>query len=562
MRLPDGFTAARLDDGAIGVGVIVSLHDPSLIVLRTDQRSGGLPRCLVRSGRTRPRVAGGVGAGVRIRSAGDKDGTADQRRARSSLGETYRGRGRALAHRIRGRPGRNQRGSTPSRPRVFRPSHEAQAWALCDDEAALAAKGLAPYSTTLQRTLWTGTPDGPFVGASDVERIQAELLGGRTDLLALNPQAGRLMIRRHALASWREAIDAINQRKEGATRTMPPALGRSSQQSGPTLLADRRGEPIRAVESLHLNLSLLAGALIEAKRTTQQLGRPMLNLTDESFRVAYRAGSALPVLWTARVDLVDAGDALQVADAFIPMSEAGPNPFRPAWRAGLSGTGEVRIRHADASELQGTLVAPEPISCSSNARIWMRLATGKRAIEITAHPIGESTSEVQFRAEADGAAELDGVTLAGTAFEVFETSSTPADLYAIAVLGMIGLLEQAGGLGQAVDELQALARRVRDEEGPLESRIAERVDGSLAPTASSIPEPVWHAVLAMLIRMMPGADRESHARDVGDARPGAIAEVYTPAIRDVERLLTRTQSLIVVDWRQNREIQEVIGHLT
>jgi len=63
--------------------------------------------------------------------------------------------------------------------------------------------------------------------------------------------------------------------------------------------------------------------------------------------------------------------------------------------------------------------------------------------------------------------------------------------------------------------------------------------------------------------MFPGAGPDSTCRDYGDAQPGGIHKVFDRATKDVDDLLVRTRSLIVIDWRFNREIHAVIrGHLT
>jgi hypothetical protein len=78
-----------------------------------------------------------------------------------------------------------------------------------------------------------------------------------------------------------------------------------------------------------------------------------------------------------------------------------------------------------------------------------------------------------------------------------------------------------------------------------------------------VPLDLWTDVLAMIVAMFPGVGPDSAAKDYGDAPPGALHRTFDRAVGDLDKLLLRSRSLIVIDWRYNREIHSVIrGYLT
>jgi hypothetical protein len=78
-----------------------------------------------------------------------------------------------------------------------------------------------------------------------------------------------------------------------------------------------------------------------------------------------------------------------------------------------------------------------------------------------------------------------------------------------------------------------------------------------------VPADVWWQVLACVIRMFPGIGRDSTCRDYGDAPQDGVHKVFAPAAAELDALLLRTRSLILIDWNTNREIHGVIrGFLT
>jgi hypothetical protein len=73
-----------------------------------------------------------------------------------------------------------------------------------------------------------------------------------------------------------------------------------------------------------------------------------------------------------------------------------------------------------------------------------------------------------------------------------------------------------------------------------------------------VPAQLWWETLAAVVRMFPGVGPDSVCRDWGDARLGALHVVFDRAAADLEGLLRKTRSLIVIDWNYNREIHAVI----
>jgi hypothetical protein len=65
-------------------------------------------------------------------------------------------------------------------------------------------------------------------------------------------------------------------------------------------------------------------------------------------------------------------------------------------------------------------------------------------------------------------------------------------------------------------------------------------------------------VLAALVRALPGVGPDSSCRDYGDAPSEAPQRVFHRLASDLAHLLVRTRSLIVIDWRYNREVHAVL----
>ena len=75
-----------------------------------------------------------------------------------------------------------------------------------------------------------------------------------------------------------------------------------------------------------------------------------------------------------------------------------------------------------------------------------------------------------------------------------------------------------------------------------------------------LPEELWYDTLAALVRLFPGVGPDSACKDFGDVPAFALESVFNTPLADLERLLVRSRSLIVIDWNANREINSVVAN--
>jgi hypothetical protein len=73
-----------------------------------------------------------------------------------------------------------------------------------------------------------------------------------------------------------------------------------------------------------------------------------------------------------------------------------------------------------------------------------------------------------------------------------------------------------------------------------------------------MPAEVWFDTLGLIVRMLPGIGPDSLARDYGDAPQGGIHKILDVPAKALDDLVLRTRSLIVIDWRFNREVHSVV----
>jgi len=175
----------------------------------------------------------------------------------------------------------------------------------------------------------------------------------------------------------------------------------------------------------------------------------------------------------------------------------------------------------------------------------------------------------------------EGVRFPNVPFETLPMRSSPADLYALAVIAVrVLLVNDENSLAIALDEIQSLAQAVASKEagrGDLSSRLRAvtasdgRWSASLGPhrlfnphaltaeeSLTYLPADFWWDTIALLIRCFPGATQEAYAADLGDAPALALHAVFEPAINTLEKLALRARSLLFVDWKYNSEINSVI----
>jgi len=455
---------------------------------------------------------------------------------------------------------------------------------------------------------------------SDAPRAEAvlsttEITGGRRGLLSVNAGGGLMLVRRH----YPVQMEPFSGLLSGETWD-GMFHGRSLMDLGPTsealknsdpdltdggwLFLGRHGRPGRMVESFHLKLRLMADAIRAVQRAVQLTQRPLLNLSADSFQVRLSPpGVGLPFLWTARAVLVAPGDAISLpirtssVQYFLRGSARGASVYCPE-SAGQTagGRGTVRIRQvlpeaSGGTIVEGTFATQERFEAARYDLIWLRMNLTCGRVDLygqleqaSALAAGEwrfRTVGQRFGEEAVAALRsAEGVPVAETAFEIIPLLSSPCDLYAVAVLAMRTLLvNRQTTLPVVLDEVLSLARQVAaeyDESVGLGLRIRTLFEGdarwlaSLGPQRLAkeemapeealdlIPTEAWFDMLAAIVRLLPGIGPDSLTKDFGDAPPGGIHKVFDQAVADFDDLVLRTRSLVVIDWRFNREIHAVV----
>ncbi len=435
------------------------------------------------------------------------------------------------------------------------------------------------------------------------------------------------MIRRYRPASYAETVDAMTTGSwsaddaGGAGSRVPVSfdgrpVGHSSAERGSrkgrmgdeALILARRGPWGALIETLHLKLRLFGEAVACVSRAVERSERPLLNVSDDVFRVSMsEQGPGLPRWWTSRVSLAEPGEAIELTVGagetryYVAARPTAGGVYRPAAVAGgASVRGTVRLRQvvidADKSvSAEATLALPSVAMVGRNDLVWIRLAIGGRRLDLhgtaersSAMAVGEwrfRSSKLVMDAAASSAVKgLEGVPIPDVEIEVVPLLSSPCDLHGLGVLGARTLLVNGeSSLAVVADELQSLAREagaIADGSTSLATRIQRLANNdrrwaeSLGPqrltdaglTADSalamIPAELWWDVVGTLVRMFPGAGADAVCRDLGDAPATSPHMVFHTTLEDISRLLVRTRSLVVIDWGQNREVNAVIrGYL-
>ncbi|HZR18105.1 MAG TPA: hypothetical protein VFE51_12490 [Verrucomicrobiae bacterium] len=497
-----------------------------------------------------------------------------------------------------------------------------QHWELCQDDAALRAAALPAYGTSLFRYLYRpGSKDDGFVpvvaGAptNNATRQLADILKGSPASIPFNPQGGLLMARSHAPLSYEDYVDVLGGKAwkglehgkrtvtfDGAYKTLGDAA--QMQQSGSHLFLGGQGRAGRFVETFHLKLRLFVEALSAIRNFVAREQLPFLNLSAESFNVILQdLGGKLPFLWTAECQLGKPPEAfaLPVPSSdlryFIRARPGGASVYRPDnLNAAVQGSGSVRIRTVLPPDqgrtlLEGTLVASQGLNVSPHDLLWIRLPLPIGRVDLYGHLYtdeGLSQGEARFRTVAQSLAPeivaalraAEGVAFPRAPFEVVPLLSTPCDLYALGVLAVRTLLVNLQNtLPVALDGVLSLARRLGSEHKPeiaLPARVAglmaqephfakslapnRLVQEDLEPAAAFelLPAELWYHTLAAVVRFFPGIGPDSYCKDYGDAPSLALETVFNQPLEDLEQLLVRSRSLIVIDWRSNREVHSAI----
>jgi hypothetical protein len=73
-----------------------------------------------------------------------------------------------------------------------------------------------------------------------------------------------------------------------------------------------------------------------------------------------------------------------------------------------------------------------------------------------------------------------------------------------------------------------------------------------------LPPEMWYHTLATIVRFFPGLGPDSYCKDYGDAPALALEVIFNKPLEELEGLLIRSRSLIVIDWSANREVHSAI----
>jgi hypothetical protein len=443
----------------------------------------------------------------------------------------------------------------------------------------------------------------------------AKAVSNGDSLLPFNPHAGLMMARRFAPLeldvysdllsgkAWSGVGNGKNRFQPGGVYSALTEAG-ALPEKGAYLFAGPQGLAGRWVETFHLKLQLLTEAVRLVRSFVQRQQLPFLNLAADSFRVRLQpTGGGLPYLWTSTVALTKPSQALalpleasefryflpgKTPQPFIYLHEGIGNPVR--------GEGSVRIRQVMPPErgrttVEGTLVTQEKLAISPHDLIWMRLPLASGRVDLYGHLYaaeGLAQGEARFRtlpltlsdANRNALQAAAGTAISRAPFEVVPLLSTPCDLYALGVLAVrILLVNEENSLPIALDEILSLARQVAAS-GQTDTELKWRLrslfeqdprwQASLGPhrlshakmdpaeAAHLVPMELWWQALAEVVRFFPGLGPDSFCKDFGDAPALALESVFDPPLRDLEKVLIQTRSLLFIDWNQNREIHAVI----
>lgn len=502
-------------------------------------------------------------------------------------------------------------------------SESGQPWELCLDEAVLAKRGVPNFGASVHRYLYIRSlgEKSPLVAATTGAPVNQDMLPLSTilakyeDLVPLNPVAGLLRVREFNPIDIPAFLNLLAGRELGGMGLPAGAFTNPGNDPSPSangewnrnawLLIGQHGKRGRLLENFHLKLRIVADAVESVKRFVVAAHQPILTLNENSFQVWIAgSGAGLPALWTARVELIDPGDTVDVTlpttdvRRYLPASTRGASIYNPAAGAAVvAGRGDLCVRKitpetAGAVLIEGTFSTQERLgSIGGNDLARFRLSSPLAGLELFARletGAGLAPGEWRFRSVPQRFDEptgkriraAAGVLLRGIEFEILPMLSTPCDLHSLACLAVRTLLvNDKRSLPEAIDEMSSLTRalaRPGSESGTLPERIARvfnedpRWRAALGPqwivdeglsaaeAMDLVPAELWWATLAIILRMFPGGGPDSICRDLGDALPHALQRVFDPVLEEIERLLVKSRSLILIDWRYNREIHAVI----
>ncbi len=485
---------------------------------------------------------------------------------------------------------------------------------LCTDTAQLAQARLPDYAAGHLRYLMGRRPDGQLQflpaepitdepGQSITELMQA------ANLLPINPGCRFIRCRAAAPIDLASIADVLGGApwsgiKAGAEIVDPGALSeivadRSADETSTSLFLGRHGRWGRAVEGLHLKIKMLADMASATRHLLATTHRPMLNLSLSSFAAQVSSPAVgLPFLWTVEVGLVDGGIAVPIqlgqgmSELFTPAVRLPNSIFQPQRTGGnsASGAAEFRLRSVEMDGADGAIVdgtiAKAQVDIKPGSAVSIRLAISGREVMLhgSLSP-GTGPLEWKFRG-APGAGGRDlaellatsaGVVFSAVWLEAWENYDAAYDMYALTVCFCRVLFGgSALPLPAIIDDLHALAHLVASQEANESTGLLalvtedDRFKKSLGvenvfldpqlreAAAEMIPMDVWRKVLTLLLRMLPGVMPDAFVRGYGTIKGKGQATPFDALCDAWVSLLVQTRSLILIDWRMNREIHAAI----
>lgn len=499
---------------------------------------------------------------------------------------------------------------------------------LCTDADSLRSGGLPGYPESLHR-YWTvprlaGQSNTCFYAATprapetEAVRSSSSVLPFGTTLLPLNPEGGRLMVRRHAPLAFEDYVDLLGGKPWRSIVGGPggvrlggayEALSDSDRllQGDEHFFLGGRGRAGRFLETFCLRLQLIGNLVRLAQAAAAQGQLPLLNLSAESFRIELGPPvRGLPLLWTARAVLSVPGQAIALPIKssgerhFLPLEAPAMTIYRPD-TVGLPTRGRCTLRlrrvitdSAELTSVEATFITSERLQLTPHTLLWIKLPLAVGATDLygridtkegLAHGEGRFHTVPQ-RMEADtvrALREAEGNTFSGTPFESIPMLSTPCDLYALGVLAVRALLVNSEvSIGVVWDDILSLARQLGQKpaedgrHGDKALRLSQEDSRWIAslgahrlsyepmtPEAAFalLPEELWWDTIATIARFFPVEGGIGYCRDFGDVSNDAIDKIFDRPLADLDNLVIRARGLLFSDWAANREIASVIERL-
>jgi len=506
------------------------------------------------------------------------------------------------------------------------PDKSGPCWRLCEDDSVLKQAGLPTFSHSSFRYLHLPDKTGGhrFIALHPVPLSTSTVVlpnheqGFRDDQPVFNLEGGLLFIRTLSplsIGQFKRILEGYGYSGVGngedklhlsETYALFEDLACFTHNHG-LIFSGKTGRSGRLLESFLLKLTLFEEMVDLVARVTEIEKRPFVNLSATDFRIQLDTTMRrLPALWSFRLRLGRTSESVPLKTVetgltlFKPLVPVSASPYLPKRLATLrTGICSLRVREIEGKAgtpvtLHGTLTDLNVTSLepSDVMEISLPLAGGRQtflaqplrdqnlaASELRIETIPRVVAEHEFHALS----RLKGVWTESVGFQVTPIVSSPADLYALAVIGLEILIDSRKiSLPVALDECISLATQIGRTAGasktiePLSERrrriveLEPRFIRSLGPqnlckesdaakVVDAIPPALWWGYIDILIRMFPGLGSDSFARDLGDVNPLALESCYQELTVSLRSLSEQARSLLFGDLPANREALSVLS---